>query len=549
MKRLGSALALCMLALWPSLLRAELIAELDRTQANMGDSLTLTLRATDNENFRGIDLAPLQQNFAVSNPKRSSRMSSINGKTEFLSELELTISPRRPGKLQIPALHLDGSLSNVISLQVNASQSRTATEENVFVEVEADRESVYVQAQLIFSFRVYRAMQVTELRLSPLELPGVVIESLGDNSFQRTVNGKTYLVSELKYALFPQQSGVLNIPSLEFSGRGRATRLSLSLIRLRTEELTVQVKPIPASFPDASWLPSRRLDIEDNWSVDPASLGLGDSATRTITLTAQGISGNQLPSVELEATAGLKVYQDQPTSQNLTDENGVNGLGISSAALLIVAPGDYQLQPVRIPWWDTEGDELRYAELPARMLSISPAAIDHNITTDNALGSAGDNVAASGSSQASTGVSVWHWMTLLCGLGWLVTTLVLWQRRPGTQQPTVAETAENANEKQMFGKLKSAATGSDNQALRSAVLLWAQAYFAAPHYQSLTEIGSAIADQAVQQELGLMEQSLFSAHGTGWQGTKLVEQLARWRAQHKNSNAAPRQAPLPALYG
>jgi hypothetical protein len=548
MKRPGSVLALCILALWPSLLRAELMAELDRTQVSMGDSLTLTLRATDKENFRSIDLAVLQRDFTITNTKRNSRISSVNGKTEFISELELTISPRRQGNLQIPAFHVDGSLSNPINVRVAAAAGRPAADDSVFLEVEVDRESVYVQAQLIFSFRVYRSVQVDDLRLSPLELPGVVIESLGDNSFQRNVNGKTYLVTELKYALFPQQSGVLNIPSLEFTGRGRASRLSRSLIRQRTQELSVQVKPIPVQFPDATWLPSRQLGIEDDWSVEPASLTLGDSVTRTITLTAQGISGNQLPAVELDTAPGIKVYQDQPKFQNLTDETGVKGLGISTAALLIVAAGEYQLQPVRIPWWDTDSDELRYAELPALNVSIAPAAVNPNTIADPALSTSAGEVTVG--ILGSAGASIWYWATLLCGLGWLVTTVALWRRRPVSMQAvaTAAESAAAANEKKLFNALKSTAVGGDSRALRSAILLWGQTYFAAPHHRALTEIGKAIADQAVQREFELMEQSLFAADTGSWQATALVEQLTRWRANNTRPATTDLKPPLPALY-
>jgi hypothetical protein len=353
MKRLGSAVALCIAALWSPLLSAALLAEVDRSEVQLGESLTLTLRATDKEDFSNLKLAPLQRNFSIHSSKRNSSYTVANGRTEYVSELELVLSPRRHGAIQIPALHLEGSLSKPITVKVSEANDSPQAQDTVFVEVEVDSDSVYVQAQLIYSFRVYRSVQVDELRLSPLEVPGVVVESLGDNSFQRQLNGKNYLVTELKYALFPQKSGTLTIPSLSFSGRERTTRLSMATVRLRTQELSVTVKPIPASYPDAAWLPSKQLDIDEIWSVAPDSLSLGESVTRTITLTAQGISGTQLPSLELEATAGIKVYQDQPKAQSLTDERGTKGLAVSSAALLVVAAGDYQLPAVRIPWWYT----------------------------------------------------------------------------------------------------------------------------------------------------------------------------------------------------
>ena len=545
MQRIGSALALLVLCLWPASSWAELIAELDRTHANLGDSLTLTLRATDKEDFRSIDLSQLQPDFVIDSSRHNTNFSRINGKNELVTELVLTLFARREGALQIPALHLDGSISNAITVQINTPKNIGQAGENIFVEVEVDSDSVYVQAQLIFSFRVYRSVQVDDLRLTPLDLPGVVIEELGNHNFQRSINGKTYLVTELKYALFPQKSGVLRIPALSFNGRRRSTQLSTSRISLRTEALSVQVKPIPAGYPDAAWLPAANIGIEDNWSVPTRELKLGDSVTRTITMTALGITGNQLPSIDLTPHNGLKVYQDQARSENFTDESGVTGLGISSAALLFVSAGDFQLQAVRIPWWDTTTDQLRYAVLPAQHLSIVPAAIDGN----SAISGQGRSAPAAPEVNATTAkpvALVWFWTTVLGAMGWAATGILYWRRRP-RKTPTVSP--QSSNEKQLFAKLQAVAADTDNRALRFALVEWGQVRFDSPRRLLLADICSAIADPSVAEQIAMLEQSRFAASASPYDAKKLLAELQRWRKQNDRAGSAANRQALPPLYG
>lgn len=544
MKQLGSALALLIFCLWPSLLKAELIAELDRTHANLGDSLTLTLRATDKENFRSIDLRRLQQDFVIDSSQSNTSFSHRNGKSELITELVLTLFARREGTLQIPPLHVDGSISKALTVQINIPELTAQAGENIFIEVEVDSNSVYVQAQLIFTFRVFRSVQLDDLRLTPLDLPGVVMEELGNQNFQRSINGKTYLVTELKYALFPQKSGAMQIPSLAFSGRQRSTRLSTSRISLRTEALTVQVKPIPASYPDATWLPARKVSIEDNWSVPIEQLKLGDSVTRTITMTALGISGNQLPSIDLTAEDGLKVYQDQARSESLSDESGVKGLGISSAALLFISAGDFKLQTVRIPWWDTGTDQLRYAELPAQPLSILPAAVSGNTgasTVQQERPAAIEPIVSAAKPMAL----IWFWTTLLCAFGWATTTIVYWRRRP---RPRPAPTPRSSNEKQLFAKLQAAAD-TENQDLRSALVDWGQVRFDGRQLLTLADICSAIDDRSVTEQIALLEQSRFAANSVNYDAAKLLAELKRWRKLADSLNGTENQLALPPLYG
>lgn len=129
-------------------------------------------------------------------------------------------------------------------------------------------------------------------------------------------------VIETRYAIYPQQSGTVEIPPLSFTAtaadNGEQTAGTPRVgrqVQVNSLPLRLTVKPIPASYPsDRPWLPARSLTLEEHWNPDPASqpTQIGDSLTRNITLRVEGLSSTQLPPLPATETVGLRRYPDQP---------------------------------------------------------------------------------------------------------------------------------------------------------------------------------------------------------------------------------------------
>jgi hypothetical protein len=135
---------------------------------------------------------------------------------------------------------------------------------------------VFVQGQLLLTLRVQQAVNLESRSITELEIENAYVETLGQNSFQRMIDGRPWLVHEIRYAIFPEASGELRIPARPFPDAwapGRRTlfdtRPAGRLIRRQTEEIVVPVLPRPDSFPDATWLPAADLSIEEQWSGEP----------------------------------------------------------------------------------------------------------------------------------------------------------------------------------------------------------------------------------------------------------------------------------------
>ncbi len=97
------------------------------------------------------------------------------------------------------------------------------------------------------------------------------------------------------HCLFPQQVGLLSIPVLQLDAQVDAGSFwrdffgrSLQQVRRKSEALQIQVTEPPADLGSRHWLPARRLTLQDDWQQHPPTLRVGEPATRTLTLTAEG---------------------------------------------------------------------------------------------------------------------------------------------------------------------------------------------------------------------------------------------------------------------
>src|SRR6185436_17682781 len=96
-------------------------------------------------------------------------------------------------------------------------------------------------------------------------------------------------------------------------------------------------------------------------------LRVGDSIERTITVSADAVRGMLLPPVAFGPIAGLGVYPKEPQVDDVGDERGTfsGGRRIDAATYVVQAAGRHQLPPITVQWWDTQGQKLATATLPA----------------------------------------------------------------------------------------------------------------------------------------------------------------------------------------
>ncbi|TNC82464.1 MAG: protein BatD [Oleiphilus sp.] len=382
-------IGLCLIGPASTYAQPELNASVDRNKIYASD--TLNLRVVGNfemeMSFGGIlnfgrnqvgspDTSALEQDFEILDQQQSYNMQSINGKTTSQVTWTYTLAPKRTGELSVPAIEFKGTSSQPIPVTVLPGTAPRNAENppNVFLEVEVDKDSVYVQEQIVFTLRLYAADQLASGDLSEPAPADAIVEGLGDiKKFFRMAYNQRYEVRERKFLIFPQKSGTLEIEPQSFSGILIDTR-SRRRVRVRelSEALSIEVKSPPSEFSGDIWLPATSLHLTENWEQAPNNIQVGDSLTRTIEIQSLGLLGSALPPIAMDEISGIKVYPDQPEVESLEHETGVQSIRKETTALVAVDAGSVNLPEIRIPWWDTVNDVERLAVIPSRRIEIRP---------------------------------------------------------------------------------------------------------------------------------------------------------------------------------
>ncbi|WP_025130047.1 BatD family protein [Pseudomonas sp. PH1b] len=532
------------LALWTASSQAAgLLASLDRSQVNAGETVELTLESSDVTQFGKPDLSPLEAQFEVRGTRQVNQLNTL-GDSHASTRWIITLLPRRTGTLQIAPLQLGNLQSQALSLQVNASpaQEQQTRLEPVFIEAELDQPQVYVQAQALLTLHIYHSVPLfDDSSLSPLLLNDARVEQLGEpRTYEKLINGVRHGVIEMRYAVYPQRSGPLQIPALTFSATlanppndqesAPQTPRPGKLIHVASKALSLDVMPKPASYPaDTPWLPARELSLSESWSPEPDQPQVGDSLTRTLTLRAQGLSSAQLPPLPLAEVNGLRSYPDQPQLSNQHVEQGLLGIREERQALVPTRTGLVELPALEVTWWNTQDNRLEVSSLPAHSLQV---ANNPSLVVDT----------PAGTPQASVDNSeLWPWQlsTLLLACTSLLGFGLWWRAR---SQPAVLRAAQTGpSPRSLLDDLKRACQANDPQATRQALDAWAR-----QQPETLAEMAARFIP--LSDALDGLNGALYSETGQYWQGEELWRAIRAIPIAERVQDPVADTTSLPPLY-
>ena len=358
----------------------ELRAFLDRSNILETQTVEFTLRA----NQQGEpDFTILEEDFNILSTRTNSQYQSINGRVSSWIDWNLTLEPKSTGVLTIPPFLLNGEKSESLSLHVTPlnAEIRRAIEALVYFETDISADSVYVQAQLIYTRKLFyvRGAQLYGETAGTPQIQNAVVKPIA-NSAPTTafIKGRQYSVIEQTFAIFPEQSGTLIIPAAMATGNVRLQPQDdfaggRTRIRAVSDEQAVTVKPIPVNYPASeAWLPATDVTLIETWGREADNLMVGIPATRTLRVRADNSVGSVIPPLKPEFPDGLRSY---PSAADISEQSAPDGYtGIRNEAYSLVAqrPGTMQLPAIRLTWWDTDTDTVKTERLAERYIEIAP---------------------------------------------------------------------------------------------------------------------------------------------------------------------------------
>ena len=364
---------LLLLCAIPSFAATKLQASVDKNPVLAGEFFMLNISVDDNVKGEQPDTSVLLKDFVVGPTSLSTRTNIINGSINKQTTWSVKLMTRTEGQYTIPSFTVSGLSSQPIDLTVTKRAANADNNNDIFVKTSLSSNSLYVQEAGVYTLKLYLAKELLDGSLSTPSMEDAQLTQLGKQTESyELVDGKRYLVITREYLIQPQKSGPYTIAAPVFQGRVQQNYRQLEVSAIG-EDQQIEIKPIPSDYKGA-WLPSELVNLGEEWQPSDDTIEVGTPITRTITLTALGVTKEQLPDIEMPTINGIRSYPDQKENNNAVRNGRVVSQQTASYALLPQTPGTYTLPEIKLPWFNTKINRISFATLPARTITVTPSS-------------------------------------------------------------------------------------------------------------------------------------------------------------------------------
>ncbi|TMP39026.1 BatD family protein [Pseudoalteromonas rubra] len=515
----------------------QLSASVDKNPVLVGEYFTLTIEANGKVSGQMPDTSALSAQFVTSPVSTSSRTSIVNGSMSSTTSWQMQLLSRKAGEFTIPSFEVAGHQSRPIKLKVLARDQDSEAQQNIFIKTELKPDTLHVQQAALFTVKLYLGQDLLDGQLSAPQMQDAQIAQLGKQSEDyEIVNGRRYMVVTREYLVQPQKSGTFTLEPPIFNGQIREgyRRMAVSAV---ADSFEVEVKPIPDTYAGA-WLPSELVNLSEEWQPNEQTVTVGTPITRTLTLTALGITKEQLPDIQVPDVDGFRTYPDETDRKQMTRDGRVISQLIASYALLPQTPGTYTLPEIKVPWFNTVINKVQYATLPSRTIEVKADPNQVSVAPASVV-----NAPQQTATQAEPHIvtqpadKTWlDWALIASGYVLWFITLLVWfiTRQSAKVAPTQSDSApQTPNEAQAIKQLKHAAQHSDPgqcyQALKALARAQGYDHIHAWRHQLSHEL---------QNEIAKLQGALYSAKQENVDLSVLYQLIA---AQHKQVKNAKKQ--------
>ena len=512
----NSSLILLLLVAIPSW--ASLSSTVDRTQIETNETLQLTVRYSGKAPSGDPDFSAIEKDFSIASNSRQQQYSWVNGESTSYTDWKILLIPKRQGKLTVPSLNFMGSRSQAIGINVRPANTSASTSSGqpVFIETTVDKDMAFIQEQVILTHRLHYSVPLQDISISEFEIPDAIIQQISEERFNKRINGKNYSIIEIKFALFGQSVGKLKIPSQRFtafetsnSGLGGFFSRGNRVIRL-TEEKIVDIAPIPTHLSTSQWMPSSQVRLEQSWSDNSGTLTAGEPITRTVKISALGLTAAQIQPLPSVDNSQLKLYPDQPSLEDKQTNRGILGVRTESLAIVPNQAGQISIPAIEIEWWDTVNNRMQTSRLPSKTFNVV-AGNKVNQISDQQQAISQPVIIGSDSNKPVELPALTRWsLGLNALLIALLVGLFYWRKTPVSV--TVPKTPKSViTAKHQLKKIEQLAANNQLAEMRDSILHWGAEVFPQQPPRSLNHLADLMENSELKQQFSQLDQSLFKA--------------------------------------
>ncbi|MBQ9035795.1 MAG: BatD family protein [Alphaproteobacteria bacterium] len=550
----------------------ELTARLSQNEVALGDSFELTLTYDGNDaTAMQIDLGNLQNDFAVYSTSSSIRSSYVNGIGQMQRQWKIGLMPKRTGSLIIPAIKAGQYTSKPLNINVlpagssvkqqttSQTQQASAQAEQVEVNLQIDNEAPYVQQELN-AVLVINDNKGIEFAAEPQFITDAdewVVKSLRQPTVEANGNGGRLI--KFYYALFPQKSGLQQIPSMQiegyytafddnnqmsgFGGFSNFFNMNMSNlfgvkkpIRLITKPQNINVLPIAADYGNDWWLPAEAVGVAARWVDDKPIFKVGETVAREIAFAAEGVSDTQLPEIILPTDKKIKQYPEKPQIEAIADNNHITSQMKMRIVYIPQVSGKQTIPEIKIPWYNVNSKQKQYAIIPAVTIDVEANAnvADMVQTNEDAKINKQPNEKKKTAENINLPMQPWLWIVIAFIAGILLSYVLLklsLQKKTNGTDINLSAIEQNLKQK-------------DYRQLRDSLIEYGKTIFKNSNINNLNDLVKYVDEEKFAEQMQLLNSILYAGK-TAELDTDAV--LAALRKKNKK-HATKDESPLPKLY-
>ncbi len=351
MKNLGKII-LFFLTLLP--LRADVNVSVDKERVTRGERIVFTLRITGEGEVR---IPPFDElcGYGIEGKSQSRRDVFAKGKRAQEISLTYEFMPQRSCVIEAFPVSVNDVETMTKPINITVSKMSISKNEPFIVELETDKESVYVGEP--FEMKVhFKERQNIDSIAESISLPESKNIWIKSEQKGRPFVKERYTNRTNTYALAAQQSGKLSLGPLRWDVKVRShSRDSWGMLyassKTRTvfsQELDIEVKPLPEGVELVG-----ELDIEVN--VDKKEINAGEAVN--VTIEVKGAANiEDIPVFDIHVD-GAQAFEEEPKIKHFLEDGKYYGSFIQKSAL--VAERDFTLPAFELRYMDVRTDSVK----------------------------------------------------------------------------------------------------------------------------------------------------------------------------------------------
>ncbi|MES2790480.1 MAG: hypothetical protein V4719_12790 [Planctomycetota bacterium] len=365
-------------------------------------------------------------------------------------------------------------------------------------------------------------------------IPGAVFMKLNDRPVvgNETIEQDTYTLQTHELWFFALHSGEFTIPqfAVRFASPKDFGQPPVDF-QLSSKPVSVVARMPPEAKGLPTLLCATDFRVTEHWQPQPRpEFRVGDSLTRTLTLSASNVPAMVFPIVPQPQIVGLKAYLYSPVVNDRLERGDLYGKRVDSVTYVCEQAGDYSLPELVFPWWNTDTGRLEKVRLPAVTLRVVPSQKPSVVASASPPGPA----------SATLG---WSWAVALAGAlllasGWYYRTSFRDHWKQLIQRRRDSEAGR-------FADLLQACRLNNPRDSVQRLYRWLDACDSSPTGISVAEDLVCDNTPGWRQQIELLESSAVGLQ-PGWSGTDLIRLLHAVR-DHRHFSIRSQTAAIPPL--